>query len=389
MRGTDVTDMKRKYREVKEGEFPDELTIALEKESDLRYGENPNQPAAVYRVKGTSLAEFTNIRLAKSGKGGLSATNFMDVTRALDLLKFFDKPSVAVMKHALPAGFATQFGQRSLSETYELARDADARSAFGGVVVSNNPIDTATAHAIMSTFIECVAAPEYEEGAIGILGRKEDLRVILYSNLDKIPKFVGDDTTGLYDLKALPTGRYIVQGPYLTSIRGVDDLVFAPLVRDENGNAHVVERDPTENEINDMLTSWYVNLGVRSNGIVFVKNGVTVAVGSGQMERVGAVEQAIIKAYQKAFDREGIEYHPLDGAPVRFIKRLSENPLQGAVISSDAFFPKPDSIELIAEVGTTAIIQPGGSVKDYEIIDAVNIRNIAMAYTRERCFGHF
>lgn len=391
-RGTDVTDMKRTYRKPVEGEFPEELTVILSKESDLRYGENPNQPAAAYRFKGMSLAELTNIRLAKSGKGGLSATNFMDVTRALNILKYFDAPSVAVMKHLVPSGFATQWGGNSLEEIYVKARDADTRSAFGSVVVMNRPLDKPTAEAIMSTYVEGVAAKEYEEGTLDILGRKKDIRAILFSNLDKIPQFVGDDLEGLYDLKVLPTGRIIVQKPYLSSIRGSEDLVLDPLVRKKDKETgeeitYVVERNPTDREIKDLLTAWYINTGVRSNGIVFVKNGVTVALGSGQQERVGAVEQAIIKCYQKSMDLEGIEYDPIEGGAER--EKLSKNPLEGAVISSDAFFPFRDSIDLVAKYGVTGVIQPGGSIRDYEVIQAVNEHRLAMVFTLERCFAHF
>ncbi|MCK4596437.1 IMP cyclohydrolase, partial [bacterium] len=145
--------MKRTYRTVKKGQFPEKLNIHLLKEFDLRYGENPNKPGAVYRFAGTSLAEFTNITLAKSGKGGLSAINLMDVMRALEILKFFKNPAVAVMKHTQPSGFATQYGKNSLDKIYQLARDADARSAFGSVVVTNRPLDKNTAEAIVSTFV--------------------------------------------------------------------------------------------------------------------------------------------------------------------------------------------------------------------------------------------
>lgn len=390
-RGTDVTNMKKTYRTVVEGEFPESLNLGLIKETDLRYGENPNQPAAVYRFDGSSLAEFTNIRLAKSGKGGLSATNYMDVTRALEILKFFNEPSAAVMKHLIPSGFATQHQNNSLDDIYRKARDADARSAFGSVVVFNRPVDKATAEAIMESYVEGVAAPEFEDGAMQILEKKKDIRAILYSHLDKLPRFVGEEIEGLYDLKCLPTGRVIVQKPYLSSIKGPGDLILDPLVKKEGENhvvrEYVVARDPTERELKDLLTAWYVNLGVRSNGIVFVKDGVTVAVGSGQQERVGAVEQAIVKSFQKEMDRRKIQYDPLEG----IVQIVGEqiNPLYGAVISSDAFFPFSDSIDLIASVGVTAIIQPGGSVNDHQVIDAVNKYKMSMVYTLERCFGHF
>ena len=391
-RGTDVTELKRTYRTPLEEELPDQLTIHLEKESGLRYGENPNQPAALYGFKGISLAELTNIRLVKSGKGGLSATNVMDVTRALDILKYFDTPSVAVMKHLIPSGFATQSEGNSLDAVYRRARDVDARSAFGSVVVLNRALDTPTAEALLETFVEAVAAPEFEQRTMDILERKKDLRALLYSSLDKLPKFTGDDIEGLYDLKVLPTGRVVVQKPYLTSIKGPEDLILDPLVRKKDTESgkettFVVKRDPTQKELKDMLTAWYVNLGVRSNGIVLVRDGVTTAVSAGQQERVGAVEQAIIKAYQKAMDREGIVYDPIEGGAQR--EKLSTNPLKGAVISSDAFFPFRDSIDICARHGITAVIQPGGSIRDYEIIQAVNEHDMAMAFTLERCFGHF
>ena len=385
-RGTDVSNMKRSYRTAVGSEFPESLVVQLQRESDLRYGENPNQPAAMYKLGGVNLADLTKIRLAKSGKGGLSATNFMDVTRALEILKFFETPAVAVMKHLVPSGFARQFNGNTLDNIYQLARDADSRSAFGSVVVLNRPVDEATAEAIMSSYVEGVAAPEFEEGVMDILERKKDLRAILYSNLDKVPKFTGDNINGVYDIKGLPTGRVLVQKPYLSSIKNVKDLVLDPMVEHEGAN-HVVERDPIQEEVEDLLTAWYVNLGVRSNGIVFVKHGVTIAVGTGQQERVGAIEQAIVKSYQKAMDREGIKYNPVDGAAQRAL--LLVNPLEGSVMSSDAFFPFRDSIDTIAKHGVTAVIQPGGSVRDYDVIDAVNEYWMAMVYTLERCFGHF
>lgn len=383
-RGTDVSDMKRTYRTAVSGDFSEELNIGLRKEADLKYGENPMQPAAVYRFQGSDLAEFTNIRLAKTGKGGLSATNFMDVTRAMDILKYFQAPSVAVMKHLVPSGFATQNGIVSLDNLYRKARDADARSAFGSIVVFNRPVDKDCANALLESYVEGIAAPEYEEGAMGILEGKKDLRVMRYSNLDKLPKFVGDDTSGLYDLKVLPTGRVIAQKPYLTSIKSAADLVLDPMI-----NGKVVERNPTERELEDMLTAWYVNFGVRSNGIVFVKDGVTVAVGSGQQERVGAVEQAIVKAHQKYMDRNKISYDPLHGILNQDELWISCPDMQGAVCSSDAFFPFRDSVDTMAKVGVSGVIQPGGSVRDEEVIDAVNQNKMAMAFTLERCFGHF
>lgn len=406
-RGTDVAPMARRYRTANPGEFPDALTVQLQQEAVLRYGENPNQPAAVYGFAGSNLASLTNVRLAKSGKGGLSATNLMDVTRGMYLVGFFQKPAVAVMKHTIPSGVAVQLDGEDLADTYADARDADARSAFGSVVVFNTPVDKAAAETLVATYIEGVAAPEFGEGAMEILEQKKDLRAILFSNMGRMPRFAGDDTQGLYDLKVLPTGRVIAQKPYLSSIRSAKNLVLDPMVN-KDGRAYTVERSPTPEELDDMLMAWYVNLGVRSNGIVFVQDGLTLAVGSGQQERIGAVEQAILKSIQKELDRQGIPYDALDiAASVPFLKpepmrttqkvlnwlmrrgMLTESPLEGAVCSSDAFFPFRDSVDTMARVGVSAIIQPGGSVRDHEVIAAVNQHDMAMAFTLERCFGHF
>ncbi len=386
-RGTDVTEFRRIYRTVRTEEFPEQLPLALVREAALRYGENPNQPGAIYRFQKGVLALETDIRLAKTGKGGLSATNYMDVTRALDILRFFPGPAVAVMKHLIPSGFARQTDNETLDELYRRARDADARSAFGSIVVFNREVDLVAAGELMTTFVEGVAAPSFTADALQRLGEKSDLRLILYDGLDRLPKFQGDSVDGLYDIKGLPTGRVLVQAPYLSSILGPEQLILDPLVRTPDGKSVVVERDPTPQELSDLLTAWYVNIGTRSNGIVIVKNGVTLAVGSGQQERVGAVEQALVKAYQKAMDREGIGYDPLKG--ILESHRLSSNPLEGAVVSSDAFFPHPDSIQRLGRCGISAIIQPGGSINDAAIIEAVNKHGMAMGFTLERCFGHF
>ncbi len=387
-RGTDVTDQKRKYRTAVGNEFPDKLSFSLDRDPNLslRYGENPHQPAALYRLDQNNLAEYINLRLAKGGKGGISTINLMDVARALNILKYFSKPSVAVMKHTIPSGFSTQSNEEGLGDIYIKARDADRRSAFGSTVVLNRMMDRSTAEAVTSTYVEVVAAPGYEENVMELLERKKDLRVMLFSDLETIPKFTGDDTDEGYDIRTLPTGHVLMQTPYLSSIRAKNDLILDPMVIKDEKN-YVVNRDPTDRELNDLLVAWYVNLGVRSNGIVFVRDGVTIAIGSGQQERVGAVEQAIIKAYQKSMDRENISYDPIDGAVGR--DALYYNPLEGAVVSSDAFFPFRDSIDLIAKHGVSAVIQPGGSRNDYEVIEAVNEHNLAMAFTLERCFGHF
>ncbi len=402
-RGTDISQFKRVYRQRNEGEFPQNLTLTLTKENDLKYGENPNQQAALYIVseiagqQAETIATLTDLRSVRSdgrGKGGLSLTNLMDIARGMDNLKYFDKPAVVIMKHNVVSGFAVQnIDNQSLEEIYRLARDADRRSNFGGAVILNRPLDATTVEALLELYprhiVDVIAAPGFEEG---VLQRIEEasrmIRIAEFSRLDILPKFVGDETHGLFSIKEMPTGRVALQDFFLTSVKSADDLILDPKVVDKEGNPHVMERDPTPQELKDLLTSWYINIaGARSNGVVLVRNGVLVANGSGQVERVGAVEQAIMKGMQKAFDREELEYDPLLG--ITGFERLKDNPFYGAVCSSDAFFPFPDSVERLGQVGVKAILQPYGSVRDAMVIDSANKLGIAMPATLERCFGHF
>ncbi len=373
---TDISAMKRKYRTPQQAEFPDELFVRLRKFAPLRYGENPNQAGATYVIDIEGESPLVPLELVKSGKGGWSAINFMDVVRALDILKYFNAPSWAVMKHCVPSGFATMVNGLEPFEVYEAARDADKRSAFGSVVVTNVSIDKVTAEAILSTYVEAVAAPEFEQGVMPMFDAKKDMRVIKFSNLHNLPRFDGDDVKFGFNLIGLPGGYVLAEQPYLTSIRSASDLITDGMVMQENVR-YQVNRNPTPRELQDMLTAWYVNFGVRSNGIVLLRNGITLAVGSGQQERVGAIEQAIAKAVDKCYDWS------------RHAKTSTEYPLSGAVCSSDGFFPFRDSIDLLSEQNVSAVVQPGGSLRDYEVIHAANERGMSMAFTLERCFGHF
>ena len=412
-RGTNISGAKKAYRQRNEGDFPALLKVTLVKETDLKYGENPNQQGAVYVVSwlespgkvegGLSrcvdiLARLTNLRYARTddlGKGGLSLTNQMDITRGMDCLKWFLVPAGVIMKHNIAAGFAKkmQSGQK-LVDLFRLARDADRRSNMGGTAVFNRALDRVTAEAMYELkgespfFVDVVAAPEYEEGVIDyIQGQSQNIRIATFAALDKIPKFQGDDTLGLLSFKEMPTGRIGVQDLYLTSIRSAEDLILDPMIIDAGGR-HVIERDPDEREKDDLLTAWRLNIsGARSNGIFVVRNGVSKAVGSGQVERVGSVEQAVVKGMQKAMDMEGIKYDPLMG--IQGYERLRDNPFERACVSSDAFIPNVDSVDTLARVGATAIIQPFGSNADVKVIDAANRHKMAMPATLERCFGHW
>ena len=329
----------------------------------LRYGENPHQPAAFYAAPGASA--LGSLSWLKIGKGGPSWINLADIEHAMRILRFFANPAAVVMKHLNPSGAACRSGDEPLARIYAAARDCDSRAAFGGVVVLNESIDGATAEEISATYVEVVAAPGFSDEALEIFGRKKDLRVARTCDPRSLPRFAGDPTHDVLDLKVATDGSLLVQQPYLTRIRTGRDFKLHPEVKSSDGSAVRADVAPTAEQLDDLLLAWYVNTGVRSNGIVFARGGRTLAIGTGEQERVGAVEQAIAKAKQKGHD------------------------LRGAVMSSDAFFPFRDAVDACAAEGVAAIVQPGGSLRDAEVVTACNDHRIALTFTEERCFGHF
>ncbi|MBS7619885.1 IMP cyclohydrolase [Candidatus Bathyarchaeota archaeon] len=353
--------MRNKYRTSLEEHFPSELKIIFggeevvyEKTMSLRYGENPHQPASFYKRK-TGIQIIGGLEELKTGKGGLSQTNIEDVNNALNILKYFRMPACAIMKHLNPSGVAIATApNEELKKVYVKARDCDSLAAFGGIVVFNTLVDGETANEITSTFVEVVAAPLFSQEALEIFARKKDLRILRFRNLESSSRFV-DDTPESFTLSTLIDGSIIVSTPLLTRIRSPEDFRI------------VTRRKFTTQEASDLLFSWYVCMNVRSNGIVVSKKGATLGIGSGQQDRVTAVKLALEKAVDRGHSED----------------------LKGAVLASDGFFPFPDSIELMEEYGIKACIQPGGSVKDREVIEACEKLDIAMAFTDERCFRHF
>lgn len=376
----------------KHGLSPSDSAYAQEVEKLFREQVNAMNTARV-----SDMIDLTNARSDGNGKGGLSLTNTMDITRAIDVLKYFPEhaPAVVIEKHTIVSGFAKQVSPaQTLVDLYRAARDSDRRSNFGGTVAFNVPIDMATAEAINelrpSHFADVVAAPGFEPEVLEFLEKSKNTRIAQFSpkGVALLPKFQGDNTHGLVSLRDMPAGEIGVQDLHLTSIRKVDDLVLDPMITEENGTVHVVETDPSPEQHDDILTSWWVNItGTRSNGIVFIKDGQLVSAMSGQTERVGAVEQALVKGIQKAMDRENITYDPLYG--ITGIDRLRVNPFKGAIGSSDGFFPHPDSVTRMGQLGVVTVIQPYGSLKDAEVIDEANRLKMAMPATRERGFKHF
>ena len=321
---------------------PRALHLSYERCYPLRYGENPHQGAAFYRERGA--AEGTLGRAQSVGKGGkeLSYNNLVDVDAALDAVREFGGPAAVVVKHTNPCGVATG---ASLVGAYRRARDADSVSAFGGIVALNRAVDLATAEALAETFLEVVVAPSFDEDALAVLHVKKNLRL-------------------------LATGPWLPAGHAARVIKSVSGGVLVQdrdaRCEDEVRHARVVtRRAPTEQELRALAFAWAVSKHVKSNAIVLAsaddEGFRTVGVGAGQMSRVVSVDIACQKAGALA---------------------------KGAALGSDAFFPFPDGLERAAAAGVRAVAQPGGSVRDAEVIAAADAHDIAMVFTDVRHFRH-
>ena len=356
------------------GNFASEIIIGGKKfikADDLRYGTNPHQPAAFYIPEGSKGA-IANMKTLKSGKNGLSQTNLEDISGALNIVKYCEVPSCAVMKHVNPSGAAMGCPGESLLDVYKKARDADARAAFGSVVAFNVPVDCETAREIMSTFVECVVAPAFEDGVLEIFNDGETfklnkhIRIIRCGDLKTLPRFREEVANSAETIKVLADGSLVIAAPLLTDIRSVEDLVPA-----HGSNSRCGEQkstvECTEAQKQDLVFSWHVNLSVRSNGVVIVANGQTLAVGTGEQDRVGAIEQAIVKFKEKY---------------------TGTATLEGAVMSSDGFFPFEDGVEAAAKAGIKAIISPSGSLRDADVVKRANELGVALYHAPERIFSH-
>jgi len=353
------------------GDYADEIQIAgstYNKVDDLRYGTNPHQTAACYKPAGYA-CPVGDLKVVKTGKSGLSQTNLEDISYALNICKFFDKPACAVMKHVNPSGAATA---DSALDAYTNARDCDPRAAFGSTVAFNVSVDEATAKEIMTSFVECVVAPEITEEALAVFNDSDtykinrQMRVLQCGNLADLPKYVGEAKPHHNTLKTLTDGSVVIAEPLLTNIRTITDLKPASGSSKALGEVSSTV-EASEQQLHDLLAAWYVNLNVRSNGVCIVKNGTAISVGTGEQDRVGAIEQAIAKYKCKYEGDESIE---------------------GSVMSSDGFFPFADGVETAAEAGVTAIISPAGSIKDAEVIKRANELGVALFHAPERIFSH-
>jgi phosphoribosylaminoimidazolecarboxamide formyltransferase / IMP cyclohydrolase len=367
----------------------------------LRYGENPDQAAALYRPVGGNLA-LGGALLLEPGEGLVSAaellqfgkhpgkTNLTDVDSALTLLRYLSaKSACAIMKHNNPSGLACG---STLSEAYHKAYMADRVAAYGGSVVLNRKLDIETAREISSSYCEVVAAPDYESGAIEILASRKNLRIMRIPAMERLEKWA---LRPVLDFKALLDGSLVVQTSFVSRIRSRGDFLSAECVKE--GKSYKVEREPTEAEWEDMLFGWSVETGITSNSVIYVKDGVTVGVGTGEQDRVGVAEIARDKAYRKLEDRLLWERTHLGWnesadeaakASVREEVAACNAGLRGSVMVSDAFFPFRDGIEVGLREGVTAVVQPGGAMRDFESIEACNDYGAAMKFTGQRCFNH-
>jgi len=326
-------------------EYPDTLTIAASLRQKLRYGENPHQTAAFYVTEPPKVGVATAIQI--QGKE-LSYNNINDTDAAFDLVsEFADQPAIAIIKHANPCGVAVG---PDLLTAYKRAFDCDSVSAFGGIIACNRPLDGPTAAAISAIFSEVIITPDIDDEARKILAAKKNLRVLL-------TKTMPDPREAGHIVKA-------VTGGYLRQSRDSVVLNKADL-------KCVTKRQPTEQEMKDMLFAFTVAKHVKSNTIVYVKDGATVGIGAGQMSRVDSARIAARKAEDAAK-----------------VLKLAEPLTRGCVAASDAFFPFADGLLATIEAGATAMIQPGGSMRDAEVIAAANEAGIAMVFTGMRHFFH-
>jgi phosphoribosylaminoimidazolecarboxamide formyltransferase/IMP cyclohydrolase len=316
--------------------FPETYTIQFSRAQDLRYGENPHQAAAFYREDDPMLSAVSNARQIQGKE--LSYNNIMDADAAWQAVSDFDKSAVVIMKHANPCGAAVTQGD--LAEAYRKAMETDPVSAFGGIVALNRPVDAATARELAKTFLEVIIAPSFDDEAKAILGAKKNVRVL------EIPAAPAKGSAG-YDFRRV-VGGLLVQD----RDREAFDIRKAKVV---------TKRRPTEAEYDALDFAWRVVKHVKSNAIVYAAKDQLVGVGAGQMSRVDSVKIAKMKA---------------------------QLPTQGAVLASDAFFPFRDGVDMAAEAGITAIIQPGGSVRDEEAIQAADEHGMAMIFTGVRHFKH-
>ncbi|MBI5100574.1 MAG: IMP cyclohydrolase [Nitrospirae bacterium] len=430
-----MSDLKKMYKTIMDDNFPDDMTITFggqtlvykkrawkipdEKtgeliEKGLRYGENPDQQAALFELVNGNLL-LSGCQYIAPGNGLVSAiseadmiqagkhpgkTNLTDLDNALNILKYLtDRPAAVILKHNNPCGAA--YG-KSVFEAYDRANMADRIAAFGGCLVVNRAMDKSTAEMVSSNYLEVVAAPEYEDGTVEVLAKRKNLRIVRIQKINDLEKY---RATRFIDFKCLIDGGIVVQQSPVNRIRTKEDFLPARAVY--KGKEYEIERQPDERDYDDMLFGWNVEQGITSNSVIYVKDGVTVGIGTGEQDRVGVAEIAVFKAYTKyadalCFRKYGVPYKTFEleaGQGSRDLAALKEideqakkdrGGLIGSTMVSDAFFPFRDGVDVGIKEGIRAIVQPGGSERDFEVIEACNQANprISMVFTGQRAFKH-
>ena len=429
-----MSDIKKMYTTILGDSFPMEMTISFGhqtlvyrkrtwgipmedgtvEERGLRYGENPDQEAALYELVNGNLVlgDCKFIEPGNSLVSGITVDdmlqvgkhpgkiNLTDVDNGLNIIKYMvDKPAAVILKHNNPCGAAIG---STLADAYNKANRTDRIAAFGGAVIMSKPVDTDTAKLMAENYLEVVCAPDFEDGTLEILSKAKNLRVIRMDGINRLADF---EQFRFVDFKSLIDGGLIVQQSAVNSIRSINDL--KPATATWKGQEYACERSPDQREIDDMIFGWAVEHGVTSNSVIYVKNGCTTGIGTGEQDRVGVAEIAIHKAYIKyaditCYDRFGIPYADLalevtrgkrDAADVEEIDakvKADRAGLPGSVMISDAFFPFRDAADVGIREGITAILQAGGSMRDYASIEACNEADpkVAMMFTGRRSFKH-
>ncbi len=413
-------DLKAAYKTIMDDHFPKKMTISFgdddseqtliyekvswlidEVEKGLRYGENPGQEAALFKlVNGNlTLGEVTciqpgqylasDVELLQSGKHP-GKTNITDTDNALNILRYLTgTPCAVVVKHNNPCGVAKG---STLAEAYDKANMADRLAAFGGAIALNRECDKETAELICQNYSEVVVAPEFADGVLDLFAAKKNLRVLRVGNMQRLQEFDGQR---MVDFKSLIDGGLIAQWSFSPNTRKKED--FLPAQSTYKGQDYKVDREPTDKEYDDLLFGWMVEAGVTSNSVLYVKDGVTVGIGTGEQDRVGVAEIARDKAYRKLADKicwyaHKMPYNNLkdEAARAEIDAEVAKQKggLIGSCMVSDAFFPYRDGIDVGLSEGVTSVVQPGGSMRDFESIEACNEVGAAMVFTGQRSFKH-
>ncbi len=430
-----AADYQKAYRTIMDDSFPDRITmdfggqtLVFQKQSwkiidestgetiqkGLRYGENPGQRAAMYRLVNGSLV-LGDCAFISPDKGLVSAvteedmvqfgkhpgkTNLTDIDNSLNIMRYLNRgPCAVIVKHNNPCGVA--YGS-DITEAYDRANAADRIAAFGGCAAFNRTVDKQAAELLSQNYLEVVVAPDFDGDALELLKGRTNLRIVRIRNIERLEAFRSER---FLDFKSLIDGGFIVQESAVNAIGSKED--FKPAVAAHDGREYRINRPPTESEQEDMLFGWGVEQGVTSNSVIYVKDGCTVGIGTGEQDRVGVAEIAVFKAYTKfadmaCFRLHGVPYKTLIAEIAQGIRPESQKKdidelteqekggLIGATMVSDAFFPFRDGVEVGLDQGARAVVQPGGSMRDWEVIEACNLADppATMVFTGQRAFKH-